>query len=154
MILHLGTTTLDLPDRFQEGDICDVASAALLTSIKLKRIKWRLEQRIKKGGATVEEIQQLALNLSAEFVFTASDPGDSDDADAPQDDPLLAEAKSLARSTIIAALAKDGITVEPPNFDTHIAALADTPEFRERARKRLEAKLNAANASIERLEKV
>lgn len=136
-----------LPSRFAVGSIADEIAAKVLNDIHLRRVKAKLRWLLSRGEINANELQTRALELNeAELVPYAT--LDDDDSEA---DPIFIEALSMAREIIVSRMAQEGLP-PPKGLDLHAKALVDAmPEIQEKARLRIEARYNAANAAIEEL---
>ena len=133
-----------LPSRFSAGDVLTENSANLLFDIHLRRLKSKLRWLLNRGQILPHELQAKALELNqAEMVpyFTSDD-------DDITDDPVQQEAMTMAKGIIISRMASEGLPA-PKNIELHAKALVDgMPILLERARLRIEARYQAANAAI------
>ena len=133
-----------LPIRFVAGDIIEDIPAKLLNEIQHSRVKARLRYLLAKGEIDTNELQTKANELcEAELV-----PYATQDDDEPDNDPVYAEAMSMARELIVSRMAQENLP-PPKGLDLHAKALVDgMPELQEKARLRIEARYRAASAAI------
>lgn len=119
-------------------------NADVLNDIQTKRIKSKLRYLLQRGDILAHELDAKALELSSlELV-----PYATLDDDEEGSDPILSEALNMARELIISRMAQEGLP-PPKGIDLHAKALVDAmPEIQEKARLRIEARYNAANAAI------
>lgn len=146
--IFIDNIAIQLPVRFNEGDVCDAVGASVLNTIHLNRLRSRLRWLVQKGQIDLPGLQIKADEL-AQLDLQPYDVSDDDDDEV--NDPILAEALSLARAIITTEMAKQGLP-PPKGIDLHAKELVDgMPALLEQARKRVEARQNVANAALEAL---
>ena len=133
--------TLELPLLFNAGDIIDDDGAWALNEMMLTRLRERTRWRLRQGVVTTITVQSVVEEMVSAFTFDSGEPCDVDE-------PVMEEAITLAREMITKSLAKDGLP-PPKNLEEHAKTLAEqSDQLRERARLRVEARLNAALAAL------
>jgi hypothetical protein len=134
-----------LENPFVVGEPMDETAAAMLNVIHHRRIKARLRWMLGRAEISAAELQSKADQLLHMPLASYSTMDDDDDMDT---DPIMMEAMSIAREIISARMAKEGLP-PPKGLDTHARALVEgLPAIQEQARKRVEAKYQAATSSL------
>ncbi len=137
--VFIANLAVNLPSRFSAGDELDEISARVLHNIWAKRLSARLRWMKDRGELDAQTIQAKAIELARQELAPYSI---SEDAD--EDDPIMAEAMTLARDLITARMAAEGIP-PPKGLDQHARALVEqVPALVEKARLRVEARFKAA----------
>ena len=138
---YIGRFAIDLPSRFTEGDLMDEAAASVLNDIQHRRVMARLRWMKDRGVVDAQTIQAKAVELMLEPLRPYNVAQDAD-----EDDPIFAEALSIARTLISQKMAAEGLP-PPKGLDDHAKALISAmPAQIERARLRVEARFKAALA--------
>jgi hypothetical protein len=128
---------VNLPRRFSEGDVLTETTAWVLTNVQHNRLTARLRALLTNGHILPAELQARAELLSQEELTPYSV------LDLEEDDPVMAEALSIAKEVINAKLASEGLDV-PKNINDHAKALVEAvPAIQEQARLRVEARYQA-----------
>ena len=136
---------ISLPIRFAEGDVIDATAAAVLNDIQRRRVTARLRYMLQKGDLSKDDLQAKALELYSQELVPYATLDDEDNVS----DPIMDEALTIARELIVTRMAQEGLP-PPKGLDLHAKALVDgMPDLQEQARKRVEAKYQAAQAVIE-----
>lgn len=145
--VFVANLAVNLPSRFAAGDTIDDAAAYVLNDVHRKRLTSRLRYMLAKGEIHADELQRKAEELhQAELVPYATL---DDDEENNANDPIMAEALSMARELIVTRMAKEGLP-PPRGLDVHAKALVDAmPSIVERARLRVEARYKAAASALE-----
>lgn len=139
-IRFVADTAVDLPEKFESGQVLDETMASVLNREYMTRLTAQIRWRIDRGEITQTNLKIEALAMANKFKFTIADTDD--------DDPIQAEAEVLARELIIQQLAKDGITITP-KLDEHVKVLAkNSPELRAKAKERLEIRYRIAKSAV------
>lgn len=134
---------ISLHRRFAEGDVMDEIIADILNSIQKRRIMARIRYMLRRREISEAEAPAKILQLYEEELTLYSI---YDDEDNP--DPILEEAMGMARELIVTRMAQEGLP-PPKGLDTHARALVDgMPDLQEKARLRVEARYQAAQAAL------
>lgn len=144
-VVYINNLVVTLPTRFAAGDVLAETSSALLNQIHVNRVRAKLNYLLKRGDILPAELLDKATELMNQPLTSVVT---SDDDDTDNDDPVLAEAMTIARGLISQKLAQQNIG-EPKNLDQHAKALLDNvPMIMEKARRRVELRYKAAESAI------
>jgi hypothetical protein len=144
--VFINSLAVQLPSRFAAGQVLNDIAASVLNDIQLKRIKAKLRYLLSRGDINADGIQQRANDLYEQELLPYATLDDDED-----EDPILAEALSMARELIVGRMASEGLP-PPKGIDLHAKALVDAmPQLQEKARLRLEIRYRAASNAIQEI---
>lgn len=144
LTVFIGGLAVRLAPRFAEGDIIDETAAVVLTRVWTARLAQRLRWLQSRGELDWPSMQAKADELALQPLG----PPALSDTLSGDNDPVLQEAMTMAREIINAHMAQENLPV-PKAIDEHARALLDgMPHLIERARARVEARYEVANAAL------
>jgi hypothetical protein len=137
--VFIANISLDLPTRFELGQVLTAEEAAVLQFEYLKRVSTQIRWRVESGKIKLEDIHCESKRIANAFVFAdGADAVDIPDLDST-DEMLMQEARTIAKDLIIKSLAENNVTTLPSKLDDHITAVINgNPQVMARARRRLE----------------
>ena len=138
--VFINGTAVVLATRFTAGQPMSPTGAALLNAIWQKRVAVRLRRLLTLGQIDKNGIPAKIAAFAAEELTPYSIAQDADD-----NDPVLEEAREVAKAILLHELAKAN-TPPPRSLDGHIQALIEgMPGIIEQARLRVEARYKAVS---------
>lgn len=141
-VTFINGIVVDLPVRFEAGQVIDEAGATILTEIYLGRMRSRLNHLLKQGTINKDGLQRKALELSEKELSVRYIEN------SEEDDPIAVEALIIARDLIVARMTAEHMPL-PANLDNHAQALVNAmPEIRERARARVELRYSTTSGLL------